>query len=49
MANMAELNGLIVNRMQCGIVVVDNRAKIHLINLIERRGRCWVTRRPINR
>ncbi|HEX2237715.1 MAG TPA: PAS domain-containing protein [Gammaproteobacteria bacterium] len=29
---MAEPNGLIVNRKQYGIVVVDNGAKIHLIN-----------------
>jgi two-component system sensor histidine kinase PilS (NtrC family) len=30
--NLAELNSLIVNRMQCGIVVVDDDARVRLLN-----------------
>ncbi|MBA3731172.1 MAG: two-component sensor histidine kinase [Gammaproteobacteria bacterium] len=32
LANLAELNGLIVNRMQSGIIVVDDTAEIRLMN-----------------
>ncbi|MBA2408767.1 MAG: PAS domain-containing protein [Gammaproteobacteria bacterium] len=32
LANLAELNGLIVNRMQSGIIVVDDTSEIRLMN-----------------